>query len=110
MDLSSSAHHLGKNTGGYTLTMEEQAGLEVAMLARQKEESLSAPLFFGKIFGEVSDYLIVYFLIADKLNPFPVKKFLSMTRRFRALKSAILISFGGASGCRSISFRFRRSL
>jgi len=87
MDLSTSAHHLGKNTGGFTLTMEEKAGLEVAMLARQKEESLPAPLFFGKIFGEVSDYLVVYFLISDKLNPFPVKKFYYCTTGSYILKA-----------------------
>jgi len=93
MNLSSSSQHLGPNTGGFTLTMEEKAGLDVAMLARQKEESLpSSPLFFGKIFGEVSDYLVVYFLISDKITPFPVKKFYYCTTGSYTLKALPTLS------------------
>jgi len=47
----------------------------VAILARQKEEGFPAkPLFWGKVFGEVNDYLIVYAL-QDNDSEFPIKKF-----------------------------------
>lgn len=66
-------HRLGPS--GSTLTIEERAGLQVAMLERQKEENFNTrPLFWGKILGELNDYLIVYVLITENVE-FPVKKF-----------------------------------
>lgn len=65
-------HRLGPS--GSTLTIEERAGLQVAMLERQKEENYtSKPMFWGKILGELNDYLIVYVLLTD--YEFPIKRF-----------------------------------
>lgn len=44
------------------------------MLQREKEENLeSKPLFWGKILGEINDYLIVYVLLTQ--HEFPIKRF-----------------------------------
>lgn len=45
---------------GYTLNVEERAGMEIAMRKRQLEEGLERVLFWGKITGQEADYLIVY--------------------------------------------------
>lgn len=45
---------------GYTLSVEERAGLEVSMRKRLLEEGLTKVLFWGKICGAEADYLIVY--------------------------------------------------
>ena len=45
---------------GFTLSMEERSGLEVAMRKRQLEEGLATVRFWGKILGAEADYLIVY--------------------------------------------------
>jgi len=59
---------------GFTLNIEEIAGLEVAMLQRRREESLPGKLiFWGKIFGTTQDYLCVYYI--DKHADFPLKKY-----------------------------------
>jgi hypothetical protein len=71
MDIDST-HRLGPS--GHTLTVEERSGLQVAILERQKEENFpSKPLFWGKIFGELNDYLVVYALQTE--YEFPIKKF-----------------------------------
>jgi hypothetical protein len=59
---------------GYTLTVEEISGLEVSMLQRKREESVSGSfLFWGKIFGATQDYLVVVLISAA--SDFPHKKF-----------------------------------
>jgi hypothetical protein len=59
---------------GFTLNIEEVAGLEVGMLERKLKENLPGNLFFwGKIFGSTQDYLISYHI--DPFDEFPDKKF-----------------------------------
>ena len=57
-----------------TLSVEEHSGLEVAMLERKREENLHGKvLFWGKLYGNTQDYLIVCSI--DTCDEFPVKKF-----------------------------------
>lgn len=57
-----------------TLNPEEHSGLEVAMLQRKLQENLNGKMFFwGKIYGNTQDYLIVYNI--NPFSEFPVKKF-----------------------------------
>jgi hypothetical protein len=72
MDLNS-VHRISQvNTCG--LNIEEQSGLEVAMLQRKLQENLTGKMFFwGKIFGSTQDYLVVHHI--DQFAPFPDKKF-----------------------------------
>ena len=58
---------------GYTLNTEELTGLENAMLQRELEEKMGKMKFWGKIFGTVQDYLIVF--STDWNGKFPAKKF-----------------------------------
>ena len=59
---------------GYNLNIEESSGLEVAILQRKREESLTGRLaFWGKIFGVTQDYLIV--VLIDSSDEFPSKKY-----------------------------------
>ena len=69
-------HNLGRLSSvcGFTLNVEESAGLEIAMLQRKREENLPGKwLFWGKIFGETQDYLVVY--TVDIISDFPEKKY-----------------------------------
>lgn len=71
---------------GYTLNVEELAGLEIAMLQRKREENLPGKwLFWGKIFGVTQDYLIVY--TVDILSDFPEKKYYYCTTSSYVLKA-----------------------
>jgi hypothetical protein len=54
---------------GHTLSVEERAGLEVAMRQRRLEEGLATVKFFGKVFGAEADYLVCYGLRADQEHP-----------------------------------------
>jgi hypothetical protein len=59
---------------GYTLTTEEVAGLEAAMVQRRREENLHGRFqFWGKIFGATQDYLIA--VVSSFLEDFPEKKY-----------------------------------
>jgi hypothetical protein len=44
---------------GHTLNVEERAGLEVAIAKKRLEEGLREVGFWGKLFGEEDDYLVV---------------------------------------------------
>lgn len=58
---------------GRTLNLEERAGLEVAISKRKLEDGLTEALFWGKLYGDEDDYLIV-FGFGDSVD-FPVKQF-----------------------------------
>jgi len=59
---------------GLALNMEEESGLEVAMVDRKLRENLVGKMmFWGKIFGSTQDYLIVYNV--NSFDEFPDKKF-----------------------------------
>lgn len=59
---------------GFTLNIEEVAGLEVGMLQRKLQENLPGKfLFWGKIFGSTQDYLVVYHV--SPYDEFPDKSF-----------------------------------
>ena len=64
-------NHLGFS--GHTLNVEERAGLEVAINKQRLDEGLREVLFWGKLFGEEDDYLIVFGFGASA--DFPRKKF-----------------------------------
>jgi len=65
-------------TSGFTLSVEERAGLEVAMLKRQNDESLPKLYFWGKIMGSKdSDYLICVGILPS--YDYPTKKFFYCT-------------------------------
>jgi hypothetical protein len=64
-------NHLG--FAGHTLNVEERAGLEVAINKRRLEEGLREVLFWGKLYGEEDDYLVVYGFGASA--DFPRKRF-----------------------------------
>jgi hypothetical protein len=50
-------HKLGPS--GHTLTIEEKAGLQVAIIQRQKEENFpSKPLFWGKVSKGINGWII----------------------------------------------------
>lgn len=69
-------YNIGKVSpvSGYTLNAEELSGLEVAMLQRKREENLSGKLlFWGKIFGNTQDYLVVVLITIS--GEFPIKKY-----------------------------------
>ncbi len=57
-----------------SLSTEESAGLEVAMMKLQLNENLKGKMqFWGKIYGETQDYLIVCHL--DTFVEFPEKTY-----------------------------------
>lgn len=58
---------------GYTLNVEERAGLEVAMNKRSLEDGLREVLFWGKVYGDDDDYLVVYGF--GESADFPRKRF-----------------------------------
>ncbi|KAJ1447516.1 hypothetical protein M885DRAFT_419105, partial [Pelagophyceae sp. CCMP2097] len=60
---------------GHGLTVQEQAGLEVAMLYIQQSEKLDrgALAFWGKVTGDANDYLVCAATMPH--YPFPAKKF-----------------------------------
>ena len=61
-------------SSGFSLNIEEQSGLEVAMIQRKQEEALQGKfLFWGKIFGATQDYLIA--TVIDNSQDFPEKKY-----------------------------------
>ena len=61
-------------SSGFTLNIEEQSGLEVAMIQRKQEENLLGKfLFWGKIFGATQDYLITCIITTSE--DFPEKKY-----------------------------------
>lgn len=70
MDLNS-LRNLGPT--GFTLSIEERAALQIAMLAIQRKENLDRLQFWGKITGESNDYLIAYAI--EPTYSFPIKKF-----------------------------------
>ena len=58
---------------GFTLSVEEKAGLQVSMLRRQLEENFDTFQFWGKVFGKQNDYLVCFGLLPSFDHP--VKKF-----------------------------------
>lgn len=58
---------------GRTLNIEERAGLEVAINKRKVEDGLREAFFWGKLYGEEDDYLVVYGF-GESLD-FPRKQF-----------------------------------
>ena len=65
--------HVGPLQGN-TLNVEEVAGLEVAMTQRQLQENLVGTMYFwGKIFGSVQDYLVVFH--TNPFDEFPDRRF-----------------------------------
>ncbi len=58
---------------GYTLNVEERAALEVAISKKKLEDGLQEAFFWGKIFGEEDDYLVVYGF--GESADFPRKRF-----------------------------------
>ena len=58
---------------GNTLSVEEAAGLEVALAKRRLEEGVSDVKFWGRITGSERDYLVAY-AVAD-IEGFPHKRF-----------------------------------
>jgi hypothetical protein len=59
---------------GATLSTEEVSGLETAMIQRRLAENLAGKMmFWGKIFGNTQDYLIVYNI--NPFSEFPDKKY-----------------------------------
>ena len=61
------------NDSGFTLSVEEKAGLQAAMLQRKLEEKFSVFQFWGKIFGKQNDYIICFGLTSSYDHP--TKKF-----------------------------------
>lgn len=89
MDLFNT-HRLG-STFSVSLSAEEVAGLEVAMMKLQLNENLKGKMqFWGKIYGETQDYLIVCHL--DTFAEYPEKNYYFCTsskfilQRFDPLK------------------------
>lgn len=56
---------------GKTLTLEERAGVESAMIKRRVEEALPNIYLWGKIDGIDADYLIFYSVASG--DDYPVK-------------------------------------
>mmetsp|Transcript_45514 Transcript_45514/g.142553 ORF Transcript_45514/g.142553 Transcript_45514/m.142553 type:complete len:275 (-) Transcript_45514:352-1176(-) len=55
---------------GFCLTIEERSALQVSMLQREREEKLGSKLqLWGKIFGEVNDYIVVFCLVPTATFP-----------------------------------------
>jgi len=61
------------NSSGLCLSVEEKAGLEIAMVQRTNDEGFSQLYFWGKIQGTGEDYLICYGLLPS--YDYPQKKF-----------------------------------
>lgn len=58
---------------GRTLNIEERAGLEVAISKKRLEDGLQEAFFWGKVYGEEDDYLVVYGF--GESADFPRKRF-----------------------------------
>lgn len=104
LHLIAKIHLLGPS--GYTLSMEEKASMQIAMLQRSREENLGKMHFWGKLTGETNDYLIAYALVPT--YGFPGKKFFycttgdftlgqmpPMTPEWSKMASAITMPFRG---------------
>lgn len=74
---------------GHTLNTEEVTGLENSMLQRELEEKKGKMQFWGKIYGTVQDYLIVF--SRDMSKNFPSKKFYFCTTSDYTMKALPLI-------------------
>eukprot|EP00937_MAST-01D_sp_MAST-1D-sp2_P005048 g5048.t1 len=61
------------NDSGFCLSVEEKAGLQIAMLRRKHEESFETFQFWGKVFGKQNDYIVCYGLLPS--YDYPAKKF-----------------------------------
>jgi radial spoke head protein 9 len=70
---------------GFTLSVEELAGLELALIKRSNEENLSNINFWGKIFGASADFLIAVSIVTSA--DFPVKKFYFCTNKDFSLQA-----------------------
>jgi len=64
-------------SSGQCLSVEEKAGLEIAMVQRANDEQFSSMYFWGKIQGTTDDYLIAYGLLPS--YDYPQKKFFFCT-------------------------------
>jgi len=89
MELSSIARLAPMN--GATLSTEEVAGLDTAMIQRKLAENLAGKmLFWGKIFGSTQDYLITY--IINPFTEFPDKKYYYCTTSDYVLRALPTLS------------------
>eukprot|EP00611_Tribonema_gayanum_P031884 TRINITY_DN9339_c0_g1_i1.p1 TRINITY_DN9339_c0_g1~~TRINITY_DN9339_c0_g1_i1.p1 ORF type:complete len:308 (-),score=61.32 TRINITY_DN9339_c0_g1_i1:89-937(-) len=80
---------------GYSLSQGERAGLQVSMVQRQQEESLSMPLkFWGKLLADEADYLICYSLRAPELEEgiFPMRQYYYATSNDTLLRQMPTLS------------------
>ena len=58
---------------GNTLSVEEAAGLEVAIAKRRLEEGVTDAKFWGRVSGSERDYLVAYAVV--DVQGFPHKRF-----------------------------------
>ncbi|CAN0384600.1 unnamed protein product [Ectocarpus fasciculatus] len=92
-------------SSGATLNLEEQAGLEVAMVQRKREENLAGKfLFWGKIYGATQDYLIVS--VITTAGDFPEKKYYYCTTGDYVLRALPELSEDYESQAQALSVRF----
>lgn len=71
---------------GYCLTVEEKSALKVSMLQRARQEKIAGKmLFWGKIFGEMNDYIVVYTLVPTA--GFPERRYFYCTTTNAVLKA-----------------------
>jgi hypothetical protein len=102
MDINNLCHI---SASGHTLNLEERACLQVAMLERKNAEKLSKVLFWGKIFGEVADYLVAYG--ETQTLGFPTRKFYFCTSKNFELKQLPSVSQERAVGCAALKGPFK---
>lgn len=103
MDLSN-VSKLGA-LNGQTLSIEETAGLEMAMSKRKLEENITGKLqFWGKVFGNTQDYLIVS--STDTTADFPDKKFFYCNPSDYLLRAVPPLSAEYEATAKTLSMRF----
>lgn len=102
MDINSLCHLSGC---GHTLSVEERACLQVGMLERKNAEKLSKVLFWGKIFGEVADYLIAYG--ETQTLGFPTRKFYFCTTKNFEFKQLPSVSEDRAVASAALTTQFK---
>jgi len=57
------------SSSGHCLSVEEKAGLEIAMIQRKNDEGFSELYFWGKIHGTTEDYLVCYGMLPSYDHP-----------------------------------------
>jgi len=102
MEINNLCHLSGS---GNTLNVEERACLQVAMLERKNAEKLSKVLFWGKVFGEVADYLVAYG--ETQTLGFPTRKFYFCTSKNFELKQLPSVSDDRAVASAALTGQFK---